>query len=161
MTAIARTRAMPMWRAFLVRDFRLLWASEAVSVVGDQFHLIALSWLVISLTGSGLALGVVLIAVGVPRALLIVPFGVLADRRPARGLMLAAHLVRGAIVGVIALLAAIDAASIPALAVLGDYVPLGLGVTTQQRLSLHHDARGAVAALGGAGGADGVGPQVT
>jgi MFS family permease len=33
--------------------------------------------------------------------------------------MLAAHLVRGAIVGVIALLAAIDAASIPALAVLG------------------------------------------
>ncbi len=119
MSAIAGVRNLSILRALSVRDFRLLWASEAVSVVGDQFHLIALSWLVISLTGSGLALGIVLIAVGVPRALLIVPFGVLADRRPARGMMLAAHLVRGAIVGAIALLAAIDAASIPALAVLG------------------------------------------
>ena len=119
MSAIASVRNLSILRALSVRDFRLLWASEAVSVIGDQFHLIALSWLVISLTGSGLALGVVLIAVGVPRALLIVPFGVLADRRPARGLMLAAHLARGAIVGAIALLAAIDAASIPALAVLG------------------------------------------
>ena len=119
MSAIAAARRMPVLRALAVRDFRLLWASEAVSVVGDQFHLIALSWLVISLTGSGLALGTVLIAVGVPRALLIVPLGVLADRRPARGLMLAAHLARGGIVGVIAVLAAVGAASIPVLAVLG------------------------------------------
>ena len=119
MSALAAARRMPVLRALAVRDFRLLWASEAVSVVGDQFHLIALSWLVISLTGSGLALGTVLIAVGVPRALLIVPLGVLADRRPARGLMLAAHLARGGIVGVIAVLAAVGAASIPVLAVLG------------------------------------------
>lgn len=119
MSALAGARRMPVFRALAVRDFRLLWASEAVSVVGDQFHLIALSWLVISLTGSGLALGTVLIAVGVPRALLIVPLGVLADRRPARGLMLAAHLARGAIVGVIAVLASVGAASIPVLAVLG------------------------------------------
>ena len=48
----------------------------------------ALSWLVISLTGSGLALGTVLIAIAVPRAVLLLPFGVLADRRPARTLML-------------------------------------------------------------------------
>ncbi len=119
MSVIAAARRMPVLHALAVRDFRLLWASEAVSVVGDQFHLIALSWLVISLTGSGLALGTVLIAVGVPRALLIVPLGVLADRRPARGLMLTAHLARGGIVGVIAVLAAVGAASIPALAVLG------------------------------------------
>ncbi len=119
MTAITRARALPMWRAFDVRDFRLLWASEAVSLVGDQFHLIAMSWLVISLTGSGLALGTVLIAVGVPRAILLVPFGVLADRRPPRNLMLAAHLGRGAVVAVIAVLAAAGAASIPALVVLG------------------------------------------
>ncbi len=110
---------MPMWRAFGVRDFRLLWASEAVSVIGDQFHYIALAWLVISLTGSGLALGAVLIAVAVPRAVLIVPFGVLADRRPARGLMVVAHVARGVIVGVIAALAMNGMASVPALVVLG------------------------------------------
>ncbi len=119
MTAIARARSLPMWRALDVRDFRLLWASEAVSLVGDQFQLIALSWLVISLTGSGLALGTVLIAVAVPRAVLLVPFGVLADRQPARGLMLVAHLGRGAIVALIAILAATGMATIPALIILG------------------------------------------
>ncbi len=119
MTAVARARQLPMWRALDVRDFRLLWASEAVSVVGDQFHFVALSWLVISLTGSGLALGTVLIAVGVPRAILLVPFGVLADRRPTRSLMLAAHLGRGAIVGVMTVLVVTGMASIPALAALG------------------------------------------
>ena len=43
---------------------------------------------------------------------------------------------------------------------LGDGVALGLGLLAQQRLGLHHDARGAVAALRGAGGAEGVGPQI-
>ena len=119
MTAFARARSLPMWQALAVPNFRLLWASEAVSVVGDQFHYVALAWLVISLTGSGLALGVVLIAVAVPRAILIVPFGVMADRRPARGLMVAAHVARGVIVGVIAALAVTGSASVPALAVLG------------------------------------------
>ena len=106
MTALTmrRVRDIPFLRALATRDFRLLWGSEAISVVGDQFHFIALSWFVISLTGSGLALGTVLIAIAVPRALLLLPFGVLADRRPSRGLMLVAHLIRGAVVGAIAAL---------------------------------------------------------
>ncbi|HEX5827476.1 MAG TPA: MFS transporter [Candidatus Limnocylindrales bacterium] len=119
MAAITRARALPMWRSLSVRDFRLLWASEAVSLVGDQFHVVALAWLVIDLTQSGLALGTVLIAIGVPRALLIVPFGVLADRLPARSMMLAAHLVRGVVVGAMAALVMTDSASIPLLAALG------------------------------------------
>jgi MFS family permease len=119
MTVVARARALPMWRALAVPDFRLLWASEAVSLVGDQFQIIALAWLVISVTGSGLALGTVLIAVAVPRALLLAPFGVLADRLPVRNLMIVAHLGRGAIVALIALLVAVDGASIPILVVLG------------------------------------------
>ena len=48
---IGRVRSLPFLRALDARDFRLLWASEAISVVGDQFHFVALSWLVISLTG--------------------------------------------------------------------------------------------------------------
>lgn len=119
MTMIARTRSLAILRALDVRDFRLLWASEAISVLGDQFHFVALSWLVISLTGSGLALGTVLIAIGVPRALLLVPFGVLADRRSSRGLMLVAHVARGVIVGAIAALVLTGSASLPALAMLG------------------------------------------
>ncbi len=119
MSALAGVRSLPMWRALEVRDFRLLWASEAVSVVGDQFNFIALSWLVIDLTRSGLALGTVLIAAGVPRALMLLPFGVLADRRPPRSLMLIALLARGVIVGAIAGLVLTGAASLPLLAVLG------------------------------------------
>ncbi len=117
--AMGRVRELPFLRAFATRDFRLLWASEAISVTGDQFHFVALSWLVISLTGSGLALGTVLIAVAIPRAILLVPFGVVADRRPSRTLMLTAHLVRGAVVGAIAALALSGGASVPVLALLG------------------------------------------
>ena len=119
MSAAASVRSMPMWRALAVRDFRLLWSSEAVSVFGDQFHFIALSWLVIDLTRSGLALGTILIAIGVPRALMLLPFGVLADRRPPRNLMLVAHLGRGVVVGAIAALVLSETATLPLLAVLG------------------------------------------
>ncbi len=116
---LARLRSLRIWHAADVRDFRLLWASEGVSVLGDQFHAVALSWLVITLTGSGLALGTVLIAISVPRALLLMPMGVVADRHPQRTLMLASHLARAVIVAVIAVLVASGNASIPALAALG------------------------------------------
>ncbi len=116
---IGRLRALRIWDAAGVRDFRLLWASEGVSVLGDQFHAVALSWLVITLTGSGLALGTVLIAISVPRALLLMPMGVVADRRSPRSLMLSSHLARAAIVAAIAVLAASGNASIPVLAALG------------------------------------------
>jgi MFS family permease len=116
---VGRVRSLPILRALETRDFRLLWTSEAISVIGDQFHFVALSWLVISITGSGLALGTVLIAIAIPRAILLVPFGVVADRRPGRTLMLTAHLVRGGVVGAIAALALSAQVSIPLLAVLG------------------------------------------
>ena len=119
MSVPAAVRSLPMLQALRVRDFRLLWASEAISVIGDQFHYVALSWLVIDLTRSGLALGTILIAIAVPRALLLLPFGVLADRRPPRGLMLVAHVARGVIVGAIAAMALSGAVSLPLLAMLG------------------------------------------
>lgn len=117
--AASRLRAARLWQAASIRNFRLLWASEGVSVLGDQFHAVALSWLVISLTGSGLALGTILIAVSVPRALLLIPMGVVADRRSPRLLMFSSNLVRAALVAVIAVLAATGNASIPVLALLG------------------------------------------
>lgn len=44
-----------------VRDYRLVFAGETISVLGDQFHFVALATLVFALTGSGLALGTVLV----------------------------------------------------------------------------------------------------
>ena len=64
---------------------------------------------------SGLALGTILIASGVPRALMMLPFGVLADRRPPRTPDAGrAHVARGVIVGAIAALVVTDAVTAPA-----------------------------------------------
>jgi hypothetical protein len=51
-----------------LRNFRLLWIGETVSVLADQFYLVAPPWLVLQVTGSGLALGSVLITATIPRA---------------------------------------------------------------------------------------------
>jgi hypothetical protein len=39
-----------------IRNFRLLWIGEGISLLGDQFYMIALPWLVLSLTGNALVL---------------------------------------------------------------------------------------------------------
>jgi MFS family permease len=58
-------------------------------MLGDQFTLIALPWLVLQLTGDPLALGLVLAVMGVPRAVFILVGGALVDRySPKRVLML-------------------------------------------------------------------------
>jgi hypothetical protein len=38
-------------------NFRMLWAGSAVSLVGDQFYLVALPWVILQLTGSAVARG--------------------------------------------------------------------------------------------------------
>lgn len=43
-----------------IRNFRLLWIGEGISLLGDQFYMIALPWLVLSLTGNALAVGTVM-----------------------------------------------------------------------------------------------------
>ncbi|HBY97711.1 MAG TPA: MFS transporter [Chloroflexi bacterium] len=86
------------------RNFRLLWIGEAISLLGDQFHLIVLPWLVLQLTGNGLAMGTVLATAGIPRALFMLVGGALTDRFSPRGLMLGSNLLR---LGLVALLAAL------------------------------------------------------
>lgn len=84
---------------FAVRDFRLLWLGEAISVLGDQFALIALPWLALVLTGSPLALGGVMAVMAVPRALLMLIGGVSVDRFSPRRVMLWSNAVRLVAVG--------------------------------------------------------------
>jgi MFS family permease len=84
---------------FAVRDFRLLWLGEAVSVLGDQFALIALPWLALVLTGSALALGSVLAIMAIPRALLMLIGGVSVDRLSPRRVMIGSNAVRLVAIG--------------------------------------------------------------
>ena len=103
-TPLGRVRALPLWQPLAVRDFRLLWSGETVSLLGDQFHFVALAWLVLQVTGSGFALGTVLLASQIPRAITLLIGGALSDRLPARSLLLASNLIRAGLSAAIALL---------------------------------------------------------
>jgi MFS family permease len=83
---------------------RNLWLGTTVSLVGDQFYLVALPWLVLQLTGSGLALGTVLMTTAIPRAVLMLAGGAVTDRLSARRVLIASALARMLLVGAVAVL---------------------------------------------------------
>jgi hypothetical protein len=99
---LARLTRLPLFAPLSGRDYRLVWFGESVSLLGDQFHYVALSWLVLGLTGSGLALGTVLLAASLPRGAFLLVGGVLADRISPRALMLGSNVVRAVLTSAIA-----------------------------------------------------------
>ncbi len=86
------------------RNFRMLWAGSAISAVGDQFYLVALPWVVLQLTGSAVAVGTILMAVAIPRALLMLFGGALTDRISARRILMSTASARTLLVTVIGFL---------------------------------------------------------
>src|SRR5882724_2356672 len=84
--------------------FRLLWIGSTISLVGDQFYLVALPWLILQLTGSGVALGAILMAAAIPRAVLMLMGGAVTDRTSPRKVMIATASARTVFVGAIAAL---------------------------------------------------------
>ena len=83
------------------RDFRLLWLGQSVSILGDQFYLVALPWLVLSLTGSSLALGSVLLTATGMRVAFQLVGGAISDMVSQRKLMIASSVVRAIVCGVL------------------------------------------------------------
>jgi hypothetical protein len=93
------------------RDFRLFWLGQAVSALGDQFTFIAIPWLALVLTGSGLALGSVLATMALPRAALMLVGGVYVDRLSPRRMVLlsnSARLLTVASLGIVVLAGAVS-----------------------------------------------------
>ncbi len=84
----------PMSRVMSLRDFRLLFAGAATSLLGDQFTLIATPWLVLQLTKDPMALGIVLALQGIPRALFMLIGGAITDHFSPRIVMLTASIIR-------------------------------------------------------------------
>jgi MFS family permease len=91
-------------QVFKLRDFRLLWIGEAISGLGDQFAFIALPWLALVMTGSGLALGSVLAVMAIPRAVLMIVGGAYVDRLSPRRVMMLSNAVRFVAVTVLGVL---------------------------------------------------------
>ena len=84
----------PMKRVLGIRDFLLLWIGQSTSLLGDQFHFIAMSWLVLKMTGDPLALGAVLAIGGIPRAIFTLIGGAITDRVSPRRVMLISDVIR-------------------------------------------------------------------
>jgi MFS family permease len=68
---------------FAIPNFRLLFGGSLISAIGDQFTLVALPWLVLKLTGDPAALGLVLAAMALPRAVFMLIGGAVVDRAPS------------------------------------------------------------------------------
>jgi len=92
------------WTVFQSGSFRKLWAATTLSLFGDFFSYIAMSWLVLQLTRSSLALGTVLVVQALPRAVLMVVGGALADRLSPRLTMLGSMALRALSVAPLAVL---------------------------------------------------------
>jgi MFS family permease len=105
-------------------NFRWLLGGGILSMLGDQFTLIALPWLVLKLTGDPLSLGLALALLGAPRALFILLGGALVDRySPQRVFMLTKH-ASAVLVGALAVLTLAGAATLPLVYALS----LGIGL---------------------------------
>ena len=81
----------PLWRN---RDFQLLWAGQAVSVLGSRTSQIAYPLLVLAMTGSAAAAGIVGFLGTLPYILFQLPAGAVMDRVARRPLMIATDAVR-------------------------------------------------------------------
>jgi MFS family permease len=98
------TTAQPGSRLFANRYFRNLILGSTVSMFGDQFYLVALPWLVLQLTKSSVALGTILMAAAVPRAVLMLMGGAISDRTSPRKVLLLTAWTRTVFVAAIAAL---------------------------------------------------------
>jgi MFS family permease len=76
------------FRSLRTRNFRLFFVGQLVSQAGTWMETVALSWVVLRLTGSGVALGIVTAARYGPMLVLGPWGGVLSDRRDRHRLML-------------------------------------------------------------------------
>ncbi len=87
-----------------VTHFRNLWIGSTVSLLGDQFYIVALPWLVLQLTSSSVLLGTVLMTAAIPRAAFMLVGGAVIDRFSARRILLVTAAIRTVLVGTVALL---------------------------------------------------------
>ena len=89
---------------FTNRDFRLLFGGSSISMIGDQFTLVALPWLVLQLTGSPAQLGLVLAVMALPRAAFMLVGGAIVDRMSPRRVLLTARAANALLTGLLAAL---------------------------------------------------------
>ena len=106
-------------RALGSKPFALVWSGQTISALGAGMTLTALAWQVLVLTGSGAAMGAVLVAETTPRVLFMLLGGVVAGRFSRRKVLIWSDTIRGMAVGGIAVLGWLNLLALWHLIVLG------------------------------------------
>jgi MFS family permease len=120
---VSRRRIAP---SLSVRNYRLYFWGQSVSIAGTWMQTLALAFLVLRLTGSGTDLGLVTGARFLPFVLLGPFGGLIADRHDKRRLLYVTQTAQATVALALALLTATGVISIPAVVGLS----LALGMTT-------------------------------
>ncbi len=98
-------RSHPYVRLALNGGFSALWAGQLISLFGDRIHQVALVFLVLGLTDSPAAVGIVFVAATLPNLLLGPVAGTFVDRWEHREVMIVADLLRAAVIVLVPLAA--------------------------------------------------------
>jgi len=130
------TKGGRITRVLRNRDFIYLWIGQGISLLGDQFYLIALPWLVLLMTNDPIAVGTVLGTAGIPRIIFMLIGGALTDRYSPRKIMLVSTILRTIIVGILTTLILTDSVQIWMLYVMA----LGFGIAD----AFFYPAQGAI-----------------
>ncbi|MDQ3863284.1 MAG: MFS transporter [Actinomycetota bacterium] len=85
---LRRLGALHFWKPLEARSFRRLWSGAGLSMLADQAFLVALTWLVLRVSGSGAEIGAVLAVASIPGTILTPAGGVLSDRHSPALMML-------------------------------------------------------------------------
>ena len=81
--------------AFRNRNFSALWIGQLLSQIGDSFVLVAILFVINTLTDSPLALGVLAVVATLPQLLLGLVGGVFVDRLDRKRVMIVTDIIRG------------------------------------------------------------------
>ena len=98
MTVAASSRPISPFSVFRNRSFTLMWTGQLVSTAGSALTSLAAGILIYRLTGSALSVGLMMMATAVPTLFVGLIAGVFVDRYDRRNIMIAADLIRGALV---------------------------------------------------------------
>ena len=107
-----RARNLSGWRPLALRDFRLLFIGQAISLIGDQFYLVALTWLVLQMTGSMLMVGTIMMAATIPRMVFLLVGGAVSDWLSPHKLMVASNVFRSVVCAILTALVLLKTVSL-------------------------------------------------
>jgi len=96
---------MTLFKSLTLRPFALLWSGQQLSALGDSIYRVALAWWVLEKTGSATAMSTIFIFASVPMLVFLLAGGVAVDRYPRARVMFLSDILRGLLIGIVALLA--------------------------------------------------------